>query len=149
MSDNNSFADLLRQLMLEKRITASDLARAIWGTTKDYRGYDVARGRDRIGHYLAGNSFPEKENLTKIAKALGTNYERLAKTQPAPTVRQARDPKDPLLTIYSTGPNAGKAHLVVKVDLSLKAAMAIIEMIKADRAKDQPAKKTKKALAPA
>ena len=136
------FANLLRQLMLEKRVTASDLARQVWGTTTDYRGYVVAKGRDRIGHYLAGTSFPEKENLQKIAKALGVPFEKLEKAQPAPPVRQARNPKDLEVVVYQSGPKAGQACLSIsKVDVSLKTAMTIMDLIKADQAKSDTKKK--------
>lgn len=53
----------------------------IWGTTKDKRGYDVARNRDRIGHYLRGNSYPDRENLLKLADALGIAPKRLDGTR--------------------------------------------------------------------
>lgn len=127
------FANLLRELMLEKRITASELARKVWGTTKDYRGYTVAKNRDRIGHYLSGKSYPEKDNLQKIAKALGVPFERLAATQPIPSVREARSPKDIELIVHATGPLKGAASLSLhKVDLTLANAMKIMELLKED-----------------
>lgn len=59
-------------------LTASEVARRVWGTTKDRRGHEVARNRDRIGHYLSGNSYPEAANLAKLAEAVGLNVEELA-----------------------------------------------------------------------
>ncbi len=58
-------------------ITPSEIARRIWGTAKDKRGYDVARNRDRIGHYLAGTSYPTEVNLQKLADVLNMPIETL------------------------------------------------------------------------
>jgi transcriptional regulator with XRE-family HTH domain len=65
-----AFADRLAKLMQDKNMKQSDLARKIWGTTKDRRGYEVARNRDRISAYLARAGIPEPENLQKLAEAL-------------------------------------------------------------------------------
>jgi hypothetical protein len=64
--------------MLRKDISASDLAREVWGTTRDKRGYEVARNRDRIGHYLNGTSYPAPANLELLAKTLDVPVEELA-----------------------------------------------------------------------
>jgi transcriptional regulator with XRE-family HTH domain len=71
------FAATLRAAMRVKGFSKSELARRVWGTTKDTRGYDVARNRDRIGHYLNGTSYPEPDNLVKLAEALGVAPEQL------------------------------------------------------------------------
>jgi transcriptional regulator with XRE-family HTH domain len=71
------FADNLARLMQAKGMKQSDLAREVWGTAKDKRGYEVARNRDRISAYLAGAGIPETDNLNKIAAALGCTTEDL------------------------------------------------------------------------
>jgi transcriptional regulator with XRE-family HTH domain len=71
------FADNLARLMQAKGMKQSDLAREVWGTAKDKRGYEVARNRDRISAYLAGAGIPETDNLNKIAAALGCTAEDL------------------------------------------------------------------------
>jgi transcriptional regulator with XRE-family HTH domain len=76
------FAETLKAAMTKLGITSSELARQIWGTMQDKRGYAVARNRDRIGHYLAGTSYPEDENLQKLADALGLPVETLAIERP-------------------------------------------------------------------
>jgi transcriptional regulator with XRE-family HTH domain len=76
------FAERLREAMQREGLNASDVARRVWGEIKDRRGYLVARNRDRIGYYLAGVSFPEEENLRKLADAVGLSYEALAVTKP-------------------------------------------------------------------
>jgi transcriptional regulator with XRE-family HTH domain len=66
-----AFAAALKAAMARQGLTASQLARLVWGTIKDKRGYDVSRGRDRIGHYLRGTSYPDPANLIRLAAALG------------------------------------------------------------------------------
>jgi transcriptional regulator with XRE-family HTH domain len=66
-----AFAAALKAAMARQGLTASQLARLVWGTIKDNRGYDVSRGRDRIGHYLRGTSYPDPANLIRLAAALG------------------------------------------------------------------------------
>lgn len=71
------FAGQLAQYMGDKRMTQSQLATEVWGSTTDSRGYKVARNRDRISAYLKGAGIPEPENLRKIAAALGCTPEDL------------------------------------------------------------------------
>jgi hypothetical protein len=94
------FADALRSAMERLDMSASELARQIWGTTVDNRGRTVARNRDRVGHYLAGTSYPEPDNLEKLASALGVPVETLTIERPAgaPAPRGARS-----TTAASTG----------------------------------------------
>jgi hypothetical protein len=66
---HKEFAVWLAAQMAARGFNHSDVARAIWGTTKDTRGYEVARNRDRIGHYLAGTSYPELNTLYALAQA--------------------------------------------------------------------------------
>jgi len=48
----------------------SDLARAVWGTVADQRGFQVARNRDRIGCYRRGTSYPSRATMPKVCAAL-------------------------------------------------------------------------------
>ena len=64
--------------MKREGMSASDLARQVWGPKIDKRGYSVARNRDRISHYLAGTSYPEPQNLQIICKVLNAPLEELA-----------------------------------------------------------------------
>lgn len=81
-----TFSEKLIELMKKRKMSKSDLARAIWGEVVDYRGYKVAKNRDRIGHYLSGRSLPEKENMAKIAKTLGTTVAELEALRPPPAL---------------------------------------------------------------
>lgn len=74
------FANALREAMQRENLTASDVARRVWGTTKDGRGYEVARNRDRIGRYLRGESYPEQENLQRLAEAVGMSVDDLTES---------------------------------------------------------------------
>ena len=76
------FANALRTAMDKVGFSASDLARAAWGSTTNKRGNSVARNRDRIGHYLAGTSYPTPENLQLLADALDIPVDTLAIERP-------------------------------------------------------------------
>lgn len=94
-----SFAARLRQGMNGRN--NSDLAREVWGTIKDVRGYNVAKNRDRIAAYLNGSAYPEPENLAKIADVLGIPIEELQikeGTQPRQPARLKTE-HDPGLTL--------------------------------------------------
>jgi len=67
---NREFAARLRDIMNKKGLSASDLARSIWGDVTNDRGYTVARNRDRVGKYLRGHSIPDTKNLLAISRAL-------------------------------------------------------------------------------
>ena len=77
-----AFADALDALMKRGGLKPSDVARIVWGTTVDSRGYTVPRNRDRIASYQAAKSYPDPENLQKLADALGVPVEELASTRP-------------------------------------------------------------------
>jgi hypothetical protein len=80
---NQAFAAILRDAMTKAGVNPSEVARRVWGTTKDKRGVNVARNRDRIGHYLNGTSYPAPENLERLATAVGLSVEELAGAQQA------------------------------------------------------------------
>ena len=124
-----TFGDLLREQMQAKKISASNLARAVWGTTTDYRGHTVARGRDRIGHYLSGASFPKKENLIKIATALNTPVKTLEAALPVPRLRGADAPNSITVTIGLMGVHCLSIN---KIDVTKKTADKIIALIRED-----------------
>lgn len=73
-----SFGRRLRQLLDEKGMNYSDLARLVWGKTTTKNGYEVAKNRDRISVYVAGKAAPDARNLKKIADVLGVEVADLA-----------------------------------------------------------------------
>ena len=65
---HTQFARWLKEQMDAHGLNNSDLARRIWGTTVDSRGYTVAQNRDRIGVYLSGRSYPNLETRYKLGE---------------------------------------------------------------------------------
>jgi transcriptional regulator with XRE-family HTH domain len=134
------FAERLREAMQREGLNASDVARRVWGEIQDKRGYYVARNRDRIGFYLAGVSFPEDENLRKLAEAVGLSYEALAVTKPSAGPSSSSTSGvgfggskrhgmlDTQLAILSNK----RAVLALKREMKLDTALKIIELLKAE-----------------
>lgn len=63
-----TFATLLRRALDERDITASDLARRIWGN--EGSAGNGARNRQLISHYLNGKMRPKLSSIEQIATAL-------------------------------------------------------------------------------
>jgi transcriptional regulator with XRE-family HTH domain len=61
------FATTLRRALDERGITASDLARRIWGSEDNGAG---ARNRQSVCQYLAGKTRPKLATVERIAAAL-------------------------------------------------------------------------------
>lgn len=92
------FARWLKERMAAAGLNNSDLARQVWGTTKDSRGYHVARNRDRIGHYLVGTSYPNLDTRYKLSEVLGVFPDDIPRPAGAP-VWQATPPEGPFTEI--------------------------------------------------
>jgi transcriptional regulator with XRE-family HTH domain len=119
------FARNLHAVMRRQRITNSGLARLIWGSSRDTRGYDVAANRNRIGDYLAARSMPRPETLRQIAEALGTTPEALAPEAEAVAVN--RTPPEVMLVQAPGRPD--KAHLKVDKVVSMDVALRILALL--------------------
>ena len=128
------FVNALRAAMLKHGLNASEVARRVWGSTKDTRGYDVARNRDRIGHYLAGTSYPEPDNLAKLAEALDLPVEDLADRPTRHAAGRRRDvlPRaaaaDVQFTMLADQPD--KARMQFDRVISFETGMRILQMLK-------------------
>lgn len=110
------FRDNLVRGMIAKNMTASDVARAMWGEKKNALGNKVAKGRDRMTHYLSGGTYPNEVNVAKLAEILGLGKEDLAMEpekakRPSTTVppdktsgttRQDTHPEDASTPMYPT-----------------------------------------------
>ena len=77
-SEYRPFAAALRAAMSKKGMSASDVARDIWGDATDRRGYNVAKNRDKIGLYLAATAYPDEETIGHLARVLDVSVEELA-----------------------------------------------------------------------
>jgi transcriptional regulator with XRE-family HTH domain len=73
-----NFGRRLQQLLDQKGMNYSDLARLVWGKTITKSGYEVAKNRDRISVYISGKAFPDPRNLKKIADTLGVEIADIA-----------------------------------------------------------------------
>lgn len=119
------FARRLHDALTAKGMSQSDLAREIWGSTQDTRGYTVAKNRDRIGSYLRGESVPEPQNLARMAEALGTTPEDLAPDIAAATV----DRENPELAFTMVAGHPDKVHLQVNKLVDLTTATQVITLL--------------------
>jgi len=121
------FARRLYEMMNERGLSQSDLARKAFGTKTDKRGYEVARNRDRISVYLKGTSLPDPKNLQKIADALGVDPDELAPEIAASTI----DRENPEVALTAIAGHGDKVHLQVNKLLPLSLASKIVSMIAA------------------
>lgn len=130
------FAARLEQKMKAKGLTQSELARQIWGSTKDGRGYSVARNRDRISSYLAGAGMPEPENLKKLADALDCTVEDLIGAEAAaagrPLRRQHIDVQMALVSPHAAG-EPPMMQVQINMVLPLRKAMQMLQIIEESR----------------
>lgn len=126
--DTEKFSRRLYKLMADKKMSQSDVARAIWGTRDDPRGYKVARNRDRISAYLKGKSYPSHENLEKLAALLGVTPDELA---PDLAVR-GMDSEEPDLSITAIAGHHDKVMLRVSRLVAPTTAMEIMALLEKD-----------------
>jgi transcriptional regulator with XRE-family HTH domain len=107
---NQAFAAALRDAMTKAGVNPSEVARRVWGTTKDKRGVNVAKNHDRISHYLNGTSYPAPENLERLATAVGLTVEELAGAQASEEPTAPRSSARPQGSVARhTAINAGAA----------------------------------------
>jgi hypothetical protein len=116
------FAKLLRNAMLDRKMNASDLARAIWGTTMDPRGYGVARNRDRVGAYLAGTGYPSRETLPKLCEAVGLDPNLVPLPTRSSAPREFAGTPDVTITLLTEHPGMCSMYIrkVIPVEIGMK-----------------------------
>lgn len=110
----------LAHLMADQGLSQADLARKIWGSQTDPRGYEVARNRDRISTYLRGVSMPSPENLKQLADALGVTPDDLLPGSGASPVDQASPPVS-----IEVVAGMGKVYLRVNMTVDMATAMKV------------------------
>jgi transcriptional regulator with XRE-family HTH domain len=74
---SKTFGDRLADTLRKKDMNYSDLARMVFGVSTDKNGYTVARNRQSIGRYIAGEQMPDPQTREKIVEALGVPYDEL------------------------------------------------------------------------
>lgn len=124
-AQRDEFARRLQTAMLNKGLSNSDLARAVWGETEDSKGYKVARNRDRVAVYLAGKGFPEMGTLHKLAGVLGVSKEDLA-----PHVTMvAVDRERPAFSMTMAPGQGTEADVQLNMRLPLSVAVQISQLV--------------------
>lgn len=123
------FAERLYQQRRHLGWTQSELARRIWGSHKDGRGYTVARNRDRISAYEAKRAKPERSTLDRVADALGMTVEQLAPDILNEWAQKAGSP-GVSMTMVAGRPN--EVRLRIDLVTSLQVASEVIRLVNAD-----------------
>lgn len=127
--EQDQFARRLHAAMVNKGLSNSDLARAVWGETTDTKGYKVARNRDRIAVYLKGAGMPEAGTLHKLAEVLGVPKEQLAPSVTAAVVDRER----PEFAMTMVPGQSGRVHLQMNMLVPLTLAVEVSKLIEADK----------------
>lgn len=122
------FSENLRAARVERGLSASDLARLIWGETVDKNGYTVAKHRDRISVWENGRGVPEPANLQKVSDVLGIPVEELAPDLAMKAVERA--PPEISFQMVHGGENL--VLLRINTLTSLETAVAIAGLISKD-----------------
>lgn len=119
MKNDPMFPERLARLMEDNNVTKSDLARLMWGTIVDERGYDVPKNRQSIGKYLAGKATPTHKTIRLMADALKVNVGEL---DPGynPISRLGSGVK-----IFTKSPKI--SHLEISLEVPTPLALKIIE----------------------
>jgi len=119
---DKAFPSRLQRLLDEKHMTKADLARKVWGEMVDERGYTVARNRQTLGRYLAGQTYPTHSTRIMIAEALGVPYAELFPSED-PTERVGSG-----VTLEPKGKST--SHLTLDVDLPTDVALDVIQIVR-------------------
>lgn len=128
----SNFPKNLKKLRQDRGWSQSDLAREIWGTTKDGRGYDVARNRDRISVYEKGTSVPTEDHLREIATVLGVSPQELAPDVVAHRAEKRRDPAMAMVMVPGEEGDPQIVHFRTNLFVSLDTAAKVIALLQAD-----------------
>jgi hypothetical protein len=142
LPDLEKFRTNLAQAMAAKHMTGSDVARAVWGTKIDKHGKTVARNRDRMTHYLAGQGYPRPETVAKLAEVLGIDPRDLEREATNTTVTELRTRANSV----SLSPEAGamrsgsfefkvrafgRVHITFDKDVDMRFAIELFDFIRA------------------
>jgi transcriptional regulator with XRE-family HTH domain len=120
-----SFKARLYYLRRQRGWTQSELARRVWGSVEDARGYSVAKHRDRISIYEHGSATPRRESLDAIAKALGVTVSELA---PDLVAASRGGPAIPG-SVSLVGLPGGQARLTVDAVVSFEVALQVARLL--------------------
>ncbi len=119
------FSRNLTARLLDVGMNQSDLARAIWGLSKnttDHRGYLVQYGRDRVSSYVRGKALPVHATLLKIADVLKCAPGDLL---PGATTLETSAKTIPKMAIHDVPNKNGYAFVQINQEMPLHVAMKI------------------------
>ena len=108
------FGKRLYNLMMQKRFSQSDLARA------------AGLGRDSISQYVRGRSVPSPKNLVKLADALDVEVDVLFPNYDA----QANAVEQPTLELKSIEADAEHFWLRINMKVPAEKALAVMQILK-------------------
>lgn len=117
--DSRTFPAWLKAAREAKGWSQTDLARAIWGSIANRKGYLVARNRDRISCYENGKSLPNARHLKQMCDALGV---------PPPDLGPERRPPPPKFLMTESA-KPGNAFVQINMDMPYSIAAAICERL--------------------
>jgi transcriptional regulator with XRE-family HTH domain len=121
-----SFTRNIRTLREAMQISKSELARRIWGTVIDSRGYEVSRNRDRIGAWESGKAVPTPANLLLLAQVFKVTVAELA---PDLVARNAPSSSNSALALQSVDGDPGKVILRINMTLPMSVAFDIVKLL--------------------
>lgn len=122
---SRKFSANLKLLREARDLNKSDLAKEIWGTEVDARGYTVAKNRDRIGAWEAEKSQPTPENLALLAHFFGVEPAALAPDLVARSASGA--PEAMSLRILESDPT--RAHVQINTLLPTSVAVEVMQLV--------------------
>jgi len=129
-----SFPEALRAALDERGMSASDLARKVWGN--ETNRHNAARNRQLVSHYLQGTMRPQIGTVTRIARALDKPVDELASAagraaphRPEDKSAAMRVPDNHLRLVAA--PEAGKVRLQVNRVVDQRTALKIFDMLSA------------------
>jgi transcriptional regulator with XRE-family HTH domain len=125
------FKDRLLRARTERGWSQSQLAREIWGSMVDERGYTVAKNRDRISAWEGGRAVPDPQNLQKLCDVLGLTLDQLAPDLVAKSIGKS-EPEIQITMGHNGNPNL--VLLSVRTFTSLATAMKVGTLLAEDKA---------------
>lgn len=78
------FSKRLQALLRERGWNQSELARRLYGTTKDSAGRVVAKGRDNVSGWVRGKVLPYDDAMDKLCNVLGVDRDALVPYELSP-----------------------------------------------------------------
>lgn len=129
-----AFSRNLDTLMKKQGLSQSDLARKVWGTSTDSRGYVVAKNRDMISSYLRGATAPTVSTLGRLARALGVTATALGGDLALP----ATDRDNPGFRLTAVAGDAKRMHLHIDLIVTTKAAAKILALLASPASSNVP-----------